>query len=364
MSKKWLFLVGMLLLGIGIAGTLSAQTTDVTVNLNSGTGNTAWTIAGEPSLVINGADVTPLGVRAPFQVKAITISVAVAVPAGAVTAVVYQDTNGGSPADATLVGQKQVTINSAGTFTATFDTPLTVTAPVVWFGFYLPVGFQFFGDTSGASVLTYWAWRPGTTFPLNQLSQANVLGPANGTAPVGINMGGIARMTAIVSGTGITTTPTPIGTIIGAAPAPAGVRTQLVSASIGDRSYLLQYPRCIPLAYDTGDLFNTLRGEILINCSIAGNFDVAAAPTGYIRRSVPFDLTPMRVADRTVVLDGFRTPVTHCMTTQPDDLTRAVMGYAMGRAPRTWQILTTIRVGDIICAEVPGGGYLTYFIPA
>ena len=66
----------------------------------------------------------------------------------------------------TLAGSQQVDITQAGTFTVTFTTPVQITQPVVWVGFNLPVGFSFAADTSGTSVLTYWAWTSGGTLRL------------------------------------------------------------------------------------------------------------------------------------------------------------------------------------------------------
>jgi hypothetical protein len=171
----------------------------------------------------------------------VSISVNKPVPGGAVTAVVYQDTNGGSPVDATLVGQTSVNIASAGVFTAVFPTPVQVNAPVVWVGFYLPVNFEFLADQSGSSVLTYWAWTPGGTFDLTRLSSASVLGPANGTAPVNLNMNGIARITAeITGGAGsVTVTGTPGASVLGT---PGAVTTQVASTGNVDLSVLRGYP--------------------------------------------------------------------------------------------------------------------------
>src|SRR5690606_30058278 len=55
------------------------------------------------------------------------------------------------------------------------------------------------GDSSGSSVFTYWAWTANSTFDLSNLSTAGVFGPANGTDPVKVDMGGIARITAEVT---------------------------------------------------------------------------------------------------------------------------------------------------------------------
>ena len=45
-------------------------------------------------------------------------------------------------------------------------------------------------------MLTYWAWTAGGTFDLSALSNAEVIGPGDGSEPVNIAMDGIARISA------------------------------------------------------------------------------------------------------------------------------------------------------------------------
>ncbi len=209
MLKKVILLI--VLCVIGIAAPASAGTT--VLSNNSGSASAPWQINGEPSLVITGFDLNSLGIQRPAVIDKISIVVQTPVPGGAVTAVVYQDANGGSPSDATLAGSQQVDITQAGTFTVTLAAPITVNQPVVWIGFYLPVGFSFLADTSGTSVLTYWAWTPGGTFDLNTLSSAQVLGPSDGTAPVNLNLNGKARITAEITGARSSVVNSPFSTI-------------------------------------------------------------------------------------------------------------------------------------------------------
>src|SRR5215207_3745885 len=127
-----------------------------TISNNSGTANDTFFITGEQTLVINGFDLTPLKAPLPLTITSVSIQVDTPVAGAGATVVVYQDANGGSPVDATLLAQAPVSITQPGVFTHTFATPVSVSSPVVWVGFYLPVNFEFVADQSGSSVLTYW----------------------------------------------------------------------------------------------------------------------------------------------------------------------------------------------------------------
>jgi len=361
MLKKSLPIVIMMALALWLA-TFSVSAVDVTLSVNSGDGNSVWYISGEPSLVMNGFDLTRLGVSLPATVRAITISVNSPVPGTAIDAVVYQDSNGGSPADATFVGRKTVDITTAGVFTATFDAPLNVTQPVIWVGFYLPVNFRFYADTSGSSVLTYWGWRPGSSFDLTQLANATVLGPADGSSPVLINMGGIARITALVSTNSatITTTPTltPNGTLVaGATPVP--------SFTVDPTGYMVSYSGCDTLLRDRGDLVITLREQFGLECRLANRWDISRlqpAPQGLTQRGGIYNVTAYVNGRGAPSTDPFVAPVTHCIVADPNDLNRGVIGLAWD-LPRNWQLQTTVRYGNMLCAELLHPGYITYFVP-
>lgn len=158
---------------------------------NNGTGFKTWTIVDEPTLVMNGFDLPSFQLTSPITIDTVRMSVAQPVVGQTVEAVIYQDFNGGSPIDAVLVTRQTFTINEAGVFIGRLNTPVQITAPVVWVGFYLPVGFKFRGDLSGKSVLTYWAWQPSSTFDLSNLRSAEVFGPGDGSAPVNLNMAGL-----------------------------------------------------------------------------------------------------------------------------------------------------------------------------
>lgn len=341
MSKKFALWFGLLLM-IGIVSSVSAG--DQVLSNNSGTGNSVWHISGEPSLVITGFDLNSLGIQRPAVIDKISIAVRTPRPGNPVTAVVYQDANGGSPSDATLAGSQQVDITQAGTFTVTFATPVTVTQPVVWVGFYLPVDFEFLADTSGTSVVTYWAWTPGGTFDLNTLSSAQVLGPADGTAPVNIDLGGKARITAEITGAGGST-----GTVTGTPSAQTDI-------NIG---VMVNYPLCSNVLYDTGDEFVSLLNAINLHCTVVPFWQSPLAPSGYVRQGDLYDIVAFKEYGNVEIV--FPVRITHCIRPAAEDIDRAVIGSAYG-SPRQWHILTTVRVNDLVCAEVRNAGNLALFL--
>jgi hypothetical protein len=247
----------------------------------------------------------------------------------------------------------------------TFTEPVEVTAPVIWVGFYLPVDFEFSADTSGSSVLTYWAWTNGEEFDLTSLANAGVLGPADGTAPVNIDMGGIARITAelITGGQTVTTTTTTSTDVSG----PTTVRRddddrilQVVGSASQNLSAMVSYPEpCAELAYDGGDVSVTYHNEIRWFCKLDNPFFSSRTPEGYIRRGKLYDAYVFGIESGTHRLPE---PVTHCLTPPADHVNTAVLGLEHG-APRTWEILPTVRFGSVICAEINFAGHISYFMP-
>lgn len=341
---------------------------DRVLAVNQGDGNSSWFIAGESTLIMNGFDLTPLNLQLPAEIDRVSIVVENPVVNVPVDVVVYQDANGGSPVDAVLAGRTQVNINQTGVVTVTFPTPITVTQPVVWIGFYLPVDFRFLADTSGTSVLTYWAWTPGGQFDLANLASAQVFGPADGSSPVNIDMKGVARITGEISGASVTqgTPGTPTATIDATAAfltgTPAAVITQVASISNVDLSVLRVYPpACDTLSWDREDISVTFRGGISPVCTAIWPGYAAPSPLGFVRRQMLYDITFYN-ASGLVVTDSLPQPVTHCIQANPADIDNAVIGLAYG-SPRRWEMLSTLRVGDLICAEVRRGGNLSYFIP-
>ncbi|MBK8032359.1 MAG: hypothetical protein IPK17_23340 [Chloroflexi bacterium] len=343
MVKKSLLLLVLL----GLLSVLPVSAGERVISVNSGDGNASWFISGEPSLVMNGFDLQSLGIARPAVIDRISISVNTPVASTPVDVVVYQDANGGSPIDATLAGTTQATITTSGVFTVVLPTPITVNQPVIWIGFYLPVDFSFYADTSGTSVLTYWAWTPGGRFDLNNLASASVLGPADGTAPVNINMNGKARITAEITGAGGSTTGT-----AGTTPQGTAVNTASMSA----------YPTCGNALWDTADEIISNRDEINLHCQEVPAWQAPSSPLGYVRRGPLYDIQIYR-PNGNLVSGRMDIRVTHCIRPAAEDLSTAVVGNAWG-APRTWSILPSVIYGDLVCAEVRHGGNLSYFVPS
>lgn len=367
MTQKLGIVSTIVLLLLGLSLTATTRAGDVILSNNAGGGNDPWRILGEPSLVINGFDLNALGITRPTRVDRVSISVAVAVPSETATVVVYGDTNGGSPVDATLLRQQQVTISSSGTFNVDFADPVVVEQPVLWVGFYLPVGFEFFADTSGASVLTYWAWEPGSTFDVSTLSSASVLGPSDGSAPVNLNINGIARITAELDtdnnpNTNIDATAIPVVDNNTDNDADVPIRQQVASDSGDITPPMVNYPDCLSLYIDAADVQVTYRNGIRFFCQLLATPFAPESPENYTQRGRLFDVyafngPPSGIATR------FSSPVTHCLTPQPEDVTTAVIGLAYG-VPREWEILPSVRYGTLVCAEIVYAGLISYFIPS
>lgn len=367
---------------------MPTQAGDFRLTNNSGSGSTMWFISGEYSLVMNGFDLESRGLNLPVQLDRVSLSVETPVPDLPTDIVVYQDADGGSPTNATLLRTTQVNITTSGTFTFTFSEPVEITAPVVWVGFYLPVDFEFLADTSGSSVLTYWGWSPGTRFNLTNLGNAAVFGPADGSAPVNIDMNGIARITAelITDGTVAsdtetsTTTSSNTNTSSGTSGVQSGSQDddpritrdangRIIQAFGGNTllSPLNTYTGCDLIYYDTADV----RGQIYRDgvdwfCQLDNVAFAAEAPEGYTRGGPLYDVYLFGIESGAKRLPG---PVTHCLTVPESIRERAVIGLSHG-TPREWEILPTLRYADtnittveVICADLYYTGHVSYFTP-
>lgn len=343
-------LLGLLIVLVTVI--LPANAGAVVLNINSGTNSTVWFISGEASLVMNGFDLDTAGVARPAAIDKVSIEVNTPVPGASIDVLIYEDANGGSPSDARLVSQTQVDIRDAGVFTLTYPTPVVVNQRAVWIGFYLPVNFRFLADTSGSSVLTYWAWTTGSRFDVNNLASAQILGASDGSAPVNINLGGKARITAeITSTTGQTTTPA----------APGGVQTANVPGDFFSIMRQYQYPACDTLFYDREDIDIGYNGSISSTCSIAWIGYNPPNPANYTQKQLLYEVTFYN--DQGQVQTGeLPLKITHCIRPNAADLDRAVIGVAYG-SPRRWVIEPSLRFGDLVCAEIGRGGYLAYFVP-
>ena len=348
-----LFAALLLKPGASVAG-------DIILSHNTGGENAVFFIENEPSLVINGFDLTPYTAQFPVGLDAVSISVSRAAPITNIELVVYQDANGGSPVDATLIHRQPVTINRSGFHRFQLSEAAIVTEPVVWVGFYLPVGFRFHADVSGPSVLTYWAWTPGAAFDISSLASAPVLGPGDGTDPVSIDMQGIARITAEMR---------PLfhqemesDTLLG---------HQLVAEGEQDTSAMGTYPHCGGLLHDPEDISVTSSSSFTIRCEVKSEFE---APTevvnpdgrlldlqraGHLYKLEAQIPQAQRVHGAVNILP---VPVTHCMSIQPGDLEQAVIAEGRG-IPERWHVLPSVRFGEMVCAEITTASYLSYFLP-
>ncbi len=331
-----------------------AQNNSVRLDINRGVTNEIWKIEDEPTLVINGFDLTPTPLRLPIAIESVTIDITAPVPGNIATAVVYADANGGSPDDAELVGAGQFSIREAGVYVAQFERPIIVDAPVAWVGFYLPVGIEFRADTQGSSVLTYWAWAPGNTFNLAQLSSAPVLGPSDGSDPVNLDIGGVARITAFARSANDLIPQEELNS-----------QRDVVENPEQATSFLTNYNGCVGLFVDTGDIDVSWRSTIDSTCREVEAWRSPDPPAGYDRFGrdgfFVYDITFFD--DSGEVVDGnIPIAVTHCFAADLNKLDDAVIGVAYG-APRRWDLLQTEVIGNLLCAEVNRGGNLAYFTP-
>ena len=377
MGKSRLIFIVVLLFVMLIMSTLipvTAQTNfpvDNVLTLNTGTDSTIWFISGEPSVVMNGFDLQPLNLQYPVVVDAVYIEVETAVPGAAVDVLIYQDANGGSPVDAQLVQATATTIDTTGLVRVPLLVQAEITAPVLWVALYLPVDFQFLADTSGSSVLTYWAWTPGTTFATESLGNASVLGPAEGSDPVGLDMGGIARISAEIRQT-VNNEIVPLPLLSASSVAStAGTSSGGFNLTPGIQAY----GGCPNVGFDPADIAVSGRGQFSLYCrSDAGP---VAPPTGFKnlnainvsnfreleRRNEIVEIVGQGAYQAAInVAEQLRVPVTHCIAPRLGDTDQnPVMAIAHG-VPRTWQLLPTEVINGNVCAEVTHTGYLTYFI--
>ena len=339
---------------------------DTLLSNNIGDGNAVFYIEGEPSVVINGFDLTPLGLILPVALDAVSISVDTPVPGSAIDLLVYQDANGGSPVDATLVYRQTVALDQAGINRIELSEAAIITAPVVWVGFNLPVGFRFFADTSGSSVVTYWAWTAGGTFDLTALSSAGVLGPGDGSEPVNISMAGIARITAELRQAEYEDIS--VGVPLG---------RQVFTDVAQDTSIMQGYDNCASLLFDPEDIAISAGSSFSLDCNQEHEFNAPsplAQPQNQnlelLRIGALFKLTAQIRPEEQVAgaVSTLPVPVTHCMRVPESDLERAVLGEIRAQSqpspgPEKWHILPSVRFNNLVCAEVTVANYLAYFVP-
>lgn len=342
------FVIAIMVLSLATIQPVSAGERLLTINTGGGTAE--FEITGERTLVMNGFDLTPIDVLRPAVIDRVSITVTNPVPGAPVEVVIYEDINGGSPRDARLVGRQTVTLDQVGSNTVDID-PVTVVDPVVWVGFYLPVGFKFLADTTGPSVLTYWAWTPESEFDLGNLSSAQIFGPSDGSAPVNLNLNGKALITAEI---------TPANPLL-------GTPVIIASRQLGPNGnvnvgVLTRYEECENLQYDTADEFASYLDEINLHCEDYAIWNAPPVPNGYSRRQSDV-YNVFLYTDQRIKPGDLPIFITHCMQPNAEDIDRAVIAVAYG-APLAWRILPTQRFDNLVCAELPHGGYVNLFVPS
>ena len=341
---------------------IPAAAEDVLLSNNTGEDYAVFFIKDEPSLVMNGFDLTPLGVQLPTVLVAVSISVSEPVPGSYSRLAIYQDANGGSPVDATMVYQQPASLGQVGFNRIVLDRPVIITEPVVWVGFYLPVDFRFHADTSGSSVLTYWAWTPGGSFDLASLASAEVLGPGDGTEPVEIPMKGIARITAELR-----------SAEYDEVAAAYTLTEQLPSGAAQDLSELEVYEGCNLLLHDPSDRNFNAPMTFPLYCRQAQAYEaphrIANPPDQLLeadRMGPLYKLSTFLSEEQIVPGRRSQLPgrVTHCMRVPEGDLDRAVIAEVREHESvgERWYMLATVRIHDVVCAEVSVANYLSYFV--
>ena len=326
-----------------------ASAGDIVFNINSGEDSDLFWVEGEPSLVMNGFDLSAYADDLPLAFDAVTIWAET--PAFEVTVVVYEDANGGSPHDATLVYRQHAPIGGVGAIRVALDEPAIVQEQVAWIGFYLPVGFRFLADMSGSSPYTYWGWTPNGPIDLSSPGRAVVLGPGDGTEPVNLQMDGIARISAEAR----TATSLEVAYLT-----PLG--QQVADDQEFDTSGFVEHANCPGMLYDPSDLdgfpasFPPL--SCLVGSPVETPVDVLDSPQGMIDVQREGTLYKIVAAEARALPH----PVTHCIRPNELHLEVAVLGEAVD-IPERWQILPSVRYGDLVCAEVGFTNYVSYFLP-
>jgi len=338
------------------------------ISNNKGAESKTWTVINEPTLVMNGFDLSQVTTVFPVTISAASIEIDRAVPGQPVSVLIYEDSNGGSPVDARIVQKTDTTIDTVGNITVPLAQAVDVNSPVVWVGFYLPIGTRFRSDQQGTSLLTYWAWNPDGLLDLINLGAAQVLGPSDGSDPVQINLGGIARINLTATSAG------------GRALLPNGQaltvgRQVTAPEGVVDTSPLRPYTTCnSELFYDQADIDALLSSNSFsLVCSAqygayaSGTIDneelIDTQLTGLERRGILYHVTgygnfqidpaqPQRL----------RVPVTHCLRVPVTDAQQAVLGVAYG-VPQAWEILPSVHYNDLVCAELTHTGPISYFVP-
>ncbi len=351
-------IVGLILVLSGLPA--AAQDGRVILNNNRGIENNIWQIQGERTLVMNGFDLTTGTLALPVLIENVSIDIFEPLPitdaTNRVDVVVYGDANGGSPVDATLLETQQVVFRQAGINTVQFDEPVIVNTPVVWVGFYMPVGTEFRGDDQGPSVLTYWAWTPGTEFNIRDLSTAQQFGPSDGSAPLNFNINGVARITA--TGRSAFLEQVEENSFLNEVNETSIQEPQAQAADV-----LTNYNQCPDLFFDTADVSVSLRSSVSPACTTVESWNAPPSPAGFTRRGEQFSVYDLTFYndDGQAIADRVLVPVSHCFPASEADRPRGVIGVAYG-SPRTWDFFPSAEIGNLVCAEVDRGGNIALFV--
>jgi hypothetical protein len=164
-------------------------------------------------------------------------------------------------------------------------------------------------------------------------------------------MGGKARITAE-----ITSANPALGTPVIEAP------RQLVGNVEANLAELATYPDCADIRWDTADVAISYNYEIGLHCQKFPLWHAPSPPNGYALQGSDLYNITMFTDDGRVKPGELPIFVTHCVAPNIDDVNKAVIGIAYG-APMIWHILATVKVDNLICAELPHQGYIAYFLP-
>ena len=190
-----------------------------------------------------------------------------------------------------------------------------------------------------------------------------MLGPGDGSAPVGIQMDGIARISAELR--------TPQYEEMEAS---LPLDQQIVANIAQDTSVLEIYDGCGTLLYDPADTNLSRAKAFSLSCRVAYEVEaptVVANPQNQLldvqRTGHLYKLSTSLREDQLVAGKTSQLPVrtTHCFRIAPGDLERAVIGEVRESQQwgERWHILPSVRFNDIVCAEVSVASYVSYFLP-